>query len=170
VAPEIIKLKFALPVNWYEVPLLVPIHMYGLAGCTVMESGSLTVSVAELTMLFNGSVAEMVVIVVVIAVARPFEGGVLMKVTEGSAAAQITAWVQLIVVPSVRVAVAVNCCVEPVAINGLAGVIAIDIMCPPRKQLTSTIANSISAATIKMPRLIIFIIPVSVFFFNNYFE
>ena len=127
--------------------------MVGFIGVTVMDETSATVIWAALERLFNGSVAVIVVVppkVGVGDVARPIEGAVLLIVaTVGSNEVQLTACVQFIVVPSESVAVAAYCCVVPVAIVELVGVTVIDIIFPPLRQLTSTIARSVSATAIQ---------------------
>jgi hypothetical protein len=112
-------------------------------------------------MLFAVSVAVMVIVFVVplrSEVARPWVPRELPMVTAAeSDELQIAAVVQSIAVPSENVATALNCCLDPVAIVGLAGVTLIDASFPPREQLMKPIAAAKSATATILPYLRILI-------------
>ena len=103
---------------------VVPLAIDGVAGVTEMETrvaGVVTVSVViPMTVPL---VAEMTVVPTATAVATPAPEIVAVAVV---AEAQVTVGETSIVVPSLKVPVAENCCVAPVPIDGLAGVTAIE--------------------------------------------
>lgn len=66
--------------------------------------------------------------------------------------------VQSSVVPSEKIAKALNCCVVPLAMVGLAGVTLIDASFPPREQLMSPIAAAKSTTATILPYLRILIV------------
>ncbi len=101
--------------------------MDGLAGFTVIETSAtmLTVRVVEAAM--EPDVAEMLELPVATLVAKPWlPATLLMVATEPSAESHWTEPVMFCVLPSVKVPVAANCSVVPRAMDGIAGVMAIE--------------------------------------------
>ncbi len=137
---------------------VVPTAMLELTGVTVMETSGVlvTISLAVLEALFTVSTALMMNVPVTLVsseVARPCEPMLLLTGRATSMGApvssdelQVTADVQLSVVLSVNVAVAVNCCVVPAAMIAVAGVMEIDFSVPLRIQLIRPIAVAESRA------------------------
>lgn len=98
----------------------------GLDGDTAIaiRAGAETVSVTEFEI--EPEVAEIVVVPAATQVTMPVESIVATLVLDE---AQVTVPLMSCIVPSVSVAVAVNCCVLPVATVGAAGVMAILCTC-----------------------------------------
>ncbi len=99
--------------------------MLGLVGLTVMDTSvaEVTVSVVEPDMLPD--VAVIVVEPAAAEAASPLEpAALLIAATDAADELQVTDCVRSCVVLSENVPVAVNCCVVPEAMLGLAGVIA----------------------------------------------
>ncbi len=166
------------------VPVVVngcvaPTTMLELAGVTVMDTRGVlvTIRVAVLEALFTVSIAVMVNVPVTLVsseVARPCEPMLLLTgktaskgaPVTGSDELQVTADVQLSVVLSENVAVAVNCCVVPAAMIAVAGVTEIDFSVPPRIQLISPVAAAESTARATIQYFRIFIVLFSVIFLS----
>ena len=102
---------------------VVPLAMLGLAGVTAIESRAAGLTVRTVEPLTPPSVALIVDVPVATPVASPLA---LIVATEVVAEAQVTWPVRSCVVLSEYVPVAVNCCGQPLATLGLAGVTAID--------------------------------------------
>src|SRR5271169_264584 len=102
--------------------------MDGLAGVTAMAFNVAAVTVSTVEPVWPDSAAEMVVAPTVAPVASPLEPvAVEMVATAGVAELQVTWAVMSCVVWSEYVPVAVNCFVVPAAMDGLAGVTAMDV-------------------------------------------
>jgi hypothetical protein len=100
--------------------------MLALAGVTAMDvitGGGAAVTVSIVVPLIAPSVAVIVVDPAATAVASP---AALMVAAAVEELAQVTEAVRFEVVPSLYVPVAVNCCVAPAAMDGEAGVIAME--------------------------------------------
>ncbi len=127
-----------------------------------MERGLLTTAVALPERLLVRSVAVIMEVPAATAVAKPFKPVVLLMITTAvSDELQFTADVQFNVVPSVKIAVAINSCAEPVAMVALAGLTLIELMLPPFKQLIKPIEAIKSTAKTNIYDLIVFIRVVS---------
>jgi hypothetical protein len=101
-----------------------------------MDRGLLTATLALPERLFVRSVAVIMVVPAATAETIPFEPVVLLTIaTAVFDELQSTADVQFNVVPSVNLAVAVNCCTAPFAMVVLAEVTIIELMVPPFRQL-----------------------------------
>jgi hypothetical protein len=155
VLPDAMSANVAVAVNWCRVFLA----MNGAFGAMVMEIGSTTVSMAVPEMLLTSSVAVIMNVPVASEVARPKVPRVLPMVTAvASEVLQVAADVQLISVPFEKIAMAMNSCLVPVAMVGLAGATLIDVSFPPREQLMKPIAVAKSATATILPCLRIFIL------------
>jgi hypothetical protein len=95
----------------------------GLAGVTAMDCSVAVVTVNTVEPLTDPRVALIELVPVDTPVAKP---PAVIVATEGVAEAHVTLPVRFCVELSLYVPVAVNCCVVPLAIDGLAGVTAID--------------------------------------------
>ena len=100
-----------------------PFAMDGFAGVTAMDCRIAAVTVSEVEPEIEFRVALMVLLPVLFAVAKP---PVAMVATPVVADAQVTKPVRFWVLLSLYVPVAVNCSVRPLAIEGFAGVTAMD--------------------------------------------
>jgi hypothetical protein len=127
-----------------------------------MDRGLLTATLAFPERLFVRSVAVIMVVPAATAVTIPFEPVVLLtNATAVFDELQFTADVQFSVVPSVNIAVAINCCDEPVAMLALAGVTLIELMDPPCRQLIKPSEPIKATARTKIHGLKVFIRVVS---------
>jgi hypothetical protein len=127
-----------------------------------MERGSLTTAVALPERLLVWSIAVIIEVPAATAVAKPFKPVVLLMITTAvSDELQFTADVQFNVVPSVNVAVAINCCAEPVAMVALAGLTLIELILPPFRQLIKPSEAIKNTAKTNIYDLIVFIRIVS---------
>jgi hypothetical protein len=95
----------------------------GFAGVTAIDCNVAAVTVRVAVPVTEPDFAVMEELPAETAVARP---AALMVATAGAAEAQVTLAVRFCVLLSVNVPVAVNCCVSPLATDGLAGVTAMD--------------------------------------------
>jgi methylglyoxal synthase len=95
----------------------------GLAGVTAIDCNVAAVTVSKVEPLIDDDVAVIVEVPTPAAVARPAALIVAVVVVPDD---HVTVLVRFCVVPSLNVPVAVNCCVAPLAIEGFAGVTAID--------------------------------------------
>jgi hypothetical protein len=101
-----------------------PTGMVAFAGVTAIDVSAADATVSVVLPTTVPEVAEMVVVPVATAVARPPAAMVAVAVLDD---AQVAEAVRFCVVPSVYVPVAVNCCVSPFATLGFAGVTAMDV-------------------------------------------
>jgi hypothetical protein len=113
-----LSLNVPVAVNCCVAPLVID----GFAGVTAIDTSVAGVTVSSVEPLMLPTVAEIVEVPAPTAVAKPVA---LMVATPGVAEAH-TALLSTCVEVSLNVPVAVNCCVAPLAIRGLAGVTAID--------------------------------------------
>ena len=95
----------------------------GFAGVTAIDCNVAAVTVNNVEPTTDPNVALMVLVPIAAAVAKPPLAMVAVAVVPD---AQVTEAVTFFVLLSVYVPVAVNCCVRPLAIDGLAGVTAMD--------------------------------------------
>jgi hypothetical protein len=95
----------------------------GFAGVTAIDCNVAAVTVSKVEPLMDDDVAVIVEVPTPAPVARPEAPMVAVVVVPDD---QATLDVRFCVVPSLNVPVAVNCCVAPLAIDGFAGVTAID--------------------------------------------
>ena len=95
----------------------------GFAGVTAIDCTVAAVTVSKVEPLIEDDVAVIVELPTPAPVARPAALIVAVVVVPED---QVTVDVKFCVVPSLNVPVAVNCCVAPLAIDGFAGVTAID--------------------------------------------
>jgi hypothetical protein len=127
-----------------------------------MDTGVLTARVAFPERLFVASTAVIMAVPSATAVTMPFEPVVLLTIaTSVFDEVQFTADVQFNVVPSVNLAVAMNCCIAPVAMLALAGVTSIELMVPPFRQLIKPNEATKDTATTNIYDLKTFICVVS---------
>src|SRR5277367_2934955 len=115
----LLSLKVPVAVNCCVAPLV----MLGLAGVTAMDCSVAAVTVSTVEPEIAPEVALTVEVPAEAPVAKPLA---LMVATAGEAEAQVTLPVRFCVLLSLNVPVAVNCCVKPLAIEGFAGLTAID--------------------------------------------
>jgi hypothetical protein len=121
-----------------------------------METSGTTVTVSVVVPVILPELAVMVLVPAATPVARP---EVLMVATDGVADNQLAA--TALVLPSLYVPVALNCCVLPTTMDGLAGLIAIEtsvgaggVVPPPEPELPPHPTNKLtpiagpSAATV----------------------
>jgi len=101
----------------------VPATIEGFAGVTAIDCNVAAVTVSKVEPLMDDDVAVIVELPTPAPVARPAALIVAVVVVPEF---QVTLDVRFCVVPSLNVPVAVNCCVAPLAIDGFAGVTAID--------------------------------------------
>jgi hypothetical protein len=123
----------------------VPSAIDGLAGVTAIDTSTagVTVNVVEPLMPAPASVAVIVVVPLATLVARPLLPPALLTVAVVSVPElHVTAAVRFCVVLSLKVPVAMNCCVVPRAIDGFVGVTAID---------SSTAGVTVNVAEPSMP-------------------
>jgi hypothetical protein len=100
----------------------------GLAGVTAIETRVAAVMVRAVEAAMEPEVAVIVAIPNILLVASPWLPAVLLRVaTVALEELQVTRLVTFCVLPSVKVPVAVNCCVVPAAIDGLGGLRATDL-------------------------------------------
>lgn len=102
-----------------------PFAKLGVAGVTAIETNAGDVTVSNVLPLTLPLVAEIVVVPVATVAASPEPA--LIVALPGSLLAQVTDEVISAVELSLKVPVAVNCCVRPLATVGVAGVTSIDI-------------------------------------------
>jgi len=102
---------------------VAPLAIDGFAGVTEIDCSVAAVTVSKVEPLIDDDVAVMVEVPTPAPVARPAALIVAVVVVPED---QVTVLVRFCVVPSLNVPVAVNCCVAPLAIDGFAGVTAID--------------------------------------------
>jgi hypothetical protein len=127
------ELHVTLPVTFcvllsLNVPVAVncwvrPLAIEGFAGVTAIDCKVAALTVRTVEPEIAPEVAEMVEEPTLAPVASPVA---LMVATVGVAALHVTLPVKFCVLLSLNVPVAVNCCVKPLAIEGFAGVTAID--------------------------------------------
>jgi hypothetical protein len=130
VVPE---LHVTVPVRFCVVPSLkvpvavnccvAPLAIDGFAGVTAIDCSVAAVTVRTVEPLMDEDVAVMVEVPTPAPLASPAVLIVAVVVVPDD---QVTVLVRFCVVPSLNVPVAVNCCVAPLAIEGFAGVTAID--------------------------------------------
>jgi hypothetical protein len=133
-----------------------------LAGATIRDWVLLTARVAFPERLLVRSVAVIMVVPAVTDVAKPFEPVMLLTIaTSVFDEVQSTADDQFNVVPSVNLAMAINCSVVPVAKVALAGVTVIELMVPPCRQLIKPSNTAKGTARTKIYDLKVFIRVVS---------
>src|ERR1700678_4029482 len=113
------SLNVPVAVNCCVAPLVID----GLAGVTAIDCSVAAVTVSRVEPLIEDDVAVIVELPTPAPVARP---PVLIVAVVVVPEVQVTVDVKFCVVPSLNVPVAVNCCVAPLAIDGFAGVTAID--------------------------------------------
>jgi hypothetical protein len=113
------SLKVPVAVNCCVAPLAID----GFAGVTAIDCNVAAFTVSKVEPLIDDDVAVMVEVPMPAPVARPAALIVAVVVVPDD---QVTVDVRFCVVPSLNVPVAVNCCVAPLAIDGFAGVTAID--------------------------------------------
>ena len=102
---------------------VAPLAIDGFAGVTAIDCSVAAVTVSKVEPLIDDDVAVTVEVPTPAALARPEALIVAVVVVPED---QVTLEVRFCVVPSLNVPVAVNCCVAPLAIDGFAGVTAID--------------------------------------------
>ncbi len=102
---------------------VAPLAIDGFAGVTVIDCSVAAVTVSKVEPLIDDDVAVIVEVPTPAPVARPAALIVAVVVVPDD---HVTVLVRFCVVPSLNVPVAVNCCVAPLAIDGFAGVTAID--------------------------------------------
>src|ERR1700678_4079035 len=102
---------------------VAPLAIEGFAGVTVIDCSVAAVTVSKVEPLMDDDVAVIVEVPTPAPVARPAALIVAVVVVPED---QVTLDVRFCVEPSLNVPVAVNCCVAPLAIDGFAGVTAID--------------------------------------------
>jgi hypothetical protein len=102
---------------------VAPLAIDGFAGVTAIDCNVAAVTVSKVEPLIEDDVAVMVEVPTPAPVARPAALIVAVAVVPDD---HVTVLVRFCVVPSLNVPVAVNCCVAPLAIDGFAGVTAID--------------------------------------------
>ncbi len=95
----------------------------GLTGVTAIDCSMAAVTVSVVVPLMAPDVAVTVVVPTATPVARPL---VLIVAVEVADELHVAVPVRFMVVPSLNVPVAVNCCLSPAVMEGLAGVTAID--------------------------------------------
>src|ERR1700678_2617458 len=100
-----------------------PLSIGGFAGVTAIDCSVAAVTVSKVEPLIEDDVAVIVELPTPAPVARP---PVLIVAVVVVPEVQVTVDVRFCVVPSLNVPVAVNCWVAPLAIEGFAGVTAID--------------------------------------------
>jgi hypothetical protein len=115
----LLSLNVPVAVNCWVAPLV----MLGLAGVTAMDCSVAAVTVATVEPEMAPDVALTVEVPTAMEVANP---AALMVSTDGVAEVQVTLPVRFCVLLSLNVPIAVNCCVAPLVIDGLAGVTVID--------------------------------------------
>jgi hypothetical protein len=113
------SLKVPVAVNCCVAPLAID----GFAGVTAIDCNVAAVTVSKVEPLIDDDVAVIVEVPTPAPVARPAALIVAVVVVPEL---HVTVLVRFCVVPSLNVPVAVNCCVPPLAIDGFAGVTAID--------------------------------------------
>src|SRR5277367_4667594 len=116
VVPE---LHVTVPVKFCVAPLAIE----GFAGVTAIDCSVAAVTVKTVEPLIAPDVALIVEVPTPAPVARPAVVIVAVAVVPDD---HVTLDVRFCVVPSLKVPVAVNCCVAPLVIEGFAGVTAID--------------------------------------------
>jgi hypothetical protein len=104
-----------------------PFAMLGVAGDTSMDTSVASVTAKTVLPLTSPLEADKVVLPPPAAVARPFEPAALLTVAtavleEDQVTWSVRSWVEL----SVKTPVAVNCCVNPLAMLGIAGDTSMD--------------------------------------------
>jgi hypothetical protein len=102
---------------------VAPLAIDGFAGVTAIDCNVAAVTVSKVEPLMDDDVAVIVEFPTPAALARPAALIVAVEVVPDD---HVTVLVRFCVVPSLNVPVAVNCCVAPLAIDGFAGVTAID--------------------------------------------
>jgi hypothetical protein len=102
---------------------VAPLAIDGFAGVTAIDCNVAAVTVSKVEPLIDDDVAVMVEVPTPAALARPAALIVAVVVVPED---HVTVLVRFCVVPSLNVPVAANCCVAPLAIDGFAGVTAID--------------------------------------------
>ena len=107
---------------------MLPLAIEGFAGVTAIDCSTAPVTVKTVDPVMPFSVAEIVLVPVFTPVARP---PAEIVATDVVADAHVTEPVRFCVELSLNVPVAVNCCVLPLAIEGFAGVTAIDCRAAP---------------------------------------
>ncbi len=113
------SLNVPVAVNCCVAPLVIE----GFAGVTAIDCSVAAVTVSKVEPLIDDDVAVIVEVPTPAPVARPAALIVAVVVVPEL---HVTVLVRFCVVPSLNVPVAVNCCVAPLAIDGFAGVTAID--------------------------------------------
>jgi hypothetical protein len=113
------SLKVPVAVNCCVAPLAID----GFAGVTAIDCSVAAVTVSTVEPLIDDDVAAIVEVPTAAPLASPEALIVAVAVVPED---QVTVDVRFCVVPSLNVPVAVNCCVAPLAIDGFAGVTAID--------------------------------------------
>jgi hypothetical protein len=133
-----------------------------LTGVTVRDWVLLTTSVALAVSLLVRSVAVIMVVPAATEVAKPVEPVALLTIaTCVFDEVQSTADDQFNVVPSVNLAVAINCNVVPVVMVAFTGVTIIELMVPPCRQLINPDEAANSTEKTKIYDLKVFIRVVS---------
>jgi hypothetical protein len=102
---------------------VVPRGIDGIAGVTAIETTWACVTFIAVDPVIEPEIAKMLALPAATPVASP---DVAIVATAGVSEFQVTEAVRFCVLPSEYVPVAVNCCVVPLAMDGLAGVTAID--------------------------------------------
>src|SRR5271163_3447852 len=113
------SLNVPVAVNCCVAPLVIE----GFAGVTAIDCSVAAVTVRTVEPLIDDDVAEIVEVPIAAPLARPAALIVAVAVVPED---HVTLDVTFCVEPSLNVPVAVNCCVAPLAIEGFAGVTAID--------------------------------------------
>jgi hypothetical protein len=104
---------------------LVPNAIEGSAGVTAIETNAAAVTVSCVVPLMDPLVAVMLAVPVPSLLTNP---GVVVLITPTAGVSELhcTVLVRFCVVPSVKLPVAVNCCVVPIGMVGIAGVTVIE--------------------------------------------
>ena len=119
----VVSLYVAVATNCCVVPLAID----GVAGVTAIDTSVAAVTVSVVLPLMAPLAAEMTVVPAATLVASPTEPAAFEIVAVAVVAdAHVAVAVRFCVVASLYVPVATNCCVVPFAIDGVAGVTAID--------------------------------------------
>ena len=102
---------------------MAPLAIEGFAGVTAIDCNVAAVTVRTVEPLIDEDVAVIVEVPTAAALASP---AALIVAIVAVPELHVTVLVRFCVVPSLNVPVAANCCVAPLAIDGFAGVTAID--------------------------------------------
>ncbi len=128
---------------------VAPTAIEGFAGVTAIDTsaGAVTVSVVE------PAIPPSVALIVEAPAFTPFaKPPVVIVATPGADEPHVTVLVRFCVLPPLYVPVAVNCCVAPTAMEGLAGVTAIDASASTMNPLAITACCApVATVTVRAP-------------------